>query len=239
MATTIDRTKVGSAFDLLNKCWDVFKNNWQMFIIVNVFTMLSAVIYSLRTDEERSNASILATAAPGFEAIELGSGYLALAVLIILIVVFFYAMTTVLQVRAGRGEQPGFGILFADGRKYFIRLLGLSIVSALLVIGGLILLIVPGIIIFGRIVMSAYFMVDKDLSIGDSLRASNDQAKGNAGLIWTAIGVYFALSIVLGIFEVVPIIGAVISSIGGIIVSMLLPLRYFELKRATVKKKDS
>ena len=52
--------KVGSVFDLLGKSYRIVKENWQLFAVVNIFTVLYAVMDALNpgdydTAKENSN----------------------------------------------------------------------------------------------------------------------------------------------------------------------------------------
>lgn len=70
----------------------------------------------------------------------------------------------------------------------FWKYLGASIVYFLIVIGGLILLIVPGIIWAIKYQMYGYLIIDKGMGIKESLRESGKLTKGVRGkLLWFAI----------------------------------------------------
>ena len=105
--------------------------------------------------------------------------------------------------------------------------------------GGLILFIVPGIIAIGRLFFAPYHLIEKDLSVPEALQASNEQAKKHGTEVWKAIGVVILLSFVASVFDAIPIIGALISAVVYVIVSVVPPLRYQQLKLPNYPKDDS
>lgn len=72
--------------------------------------------------------------------------------------------------------------------KYFWRYLGASILYGLIVIGGLILLIVPGVIWGIKYSYFSYAIVDKDMGVVEALRESGKITMGYKGqLFWFKI----------------------------------------------------
>lgn len=69
------------------------------------------------------------------------------------------------------------------------RMFFLELLIMLAVIGGLILLIVPGIIIGLRLSLAHYYLVDKNMSVMEAYKASWHATKGHLGKIWGMIGV--------------------------------------------------
>lgn len=69
------------------------------------------------------------------------------------------------------GAKPTIDDIFSE-RKLFWRYLGASVLYGLMVVGGLILLIVPGIIWAVKYQFSRYLIVDKQLGIMDSFKQS-------------------------------------------------------------------
>lgn len=75
----------------------------------------------------------------------------------------------------------------------------LSILSALILVGSLLLFIVPFFFILPRIALAPYFLIDKKLGVFDSISASWNATRGSLGKIWGVIGVsvLFAIAIVV------------------------------------------
>lgn len=246
MAKDTDQQKaveVGSAFDLLPKSWEIVKNNWKAFAVVNVLSILSALA-ALSPDYDKGPNNFMAGPTASFSGWELGTilGFgIVIGLILAAVSVILYAMSTVLQVKSSTGKTPSVSELFDTAQKnwLWLRLVGLTIVSGLIVLVGLILLIVPGIIAIGRIIMAPYLMVDRNLGVMDSLKASNELSKNNTGKVWAAIGVTVLIAIAAGIINSVPQIGPIIGTLFGIAFSLVLVLRYQQiknLKTVSVKK---
>jgi uncharacterized membrane protein len=107
------------------------------------------------------------------------------------------------------------------------RLLGLYVVMGLIILVGLILFIIPGLILIRRYFLAPYVMIDKKVSIREALDHSAALSKLNAGSIWGIIGVM----ILIGMVNIIPIIGGLASFVLGSLYSVAPALRYQELKK--------
>jgi hypothetical protein len=227
--------RIGSAFDLLGKSYEIVKKNWQVFAVVNILAILSALFSALGKDTDNDEMSYGAAGSlEGISSLELagvlGAGFAAVLLLVIASI-FLYAMATSLEVKSTAGKKPDLSELFNDGKKYFFRIFGLLILMVLIILVGFILLIIPGIIAIGRLVMAPYHLVDKDLSVMQALKQSNDKAIGNMGRIYGAIGVTILVAIFASIIGVVPVIGPLIGIAITIAFSLVVALRYQQLKK--------
>lgn len=238
--------EVSSAFDLLPKSWEIVKRNWQAFAAVNILSLLAAVaaLFGETNSDDPYSRLNGGGAMSGLSGVGLGAalGVGAIVVLILAAVgIVLYAMMTVLEVKSSEGKKPTVSELFEAATKnwLWLRLVGLLIVGGLIIVAGLILLIVPGVIAFGRVVMAPFFMVDKNLGVMDSLKASNELAKNHTGKVWAAIGVTLLVAIASGILNSIDTIGPLLGTLLGIAFSLVLVLRYQQiknLKTVTVKK---
>lgn len=232
---------LGSAFELLGKSLEVVKRNWKMFVVVNIFTILGSL--SAITPNQKADEYATPTNPPfDFEWVNDGGKLLtvlAIALVLILVMMFVYAMMTSLELRSTSGETPTFSTLFADAKKYWLRLFGLSIVCGLILIVGFLLLIVPGIIAIGRLIMSPYLLLDKDLGVMEAIRQSNEMGKKYPGKVWAAIGVTIVVQILAAVVGIIPILGAIIGT--GIVIaySLVGVLRYQQLKKLGPKTAKS
>ena len=117
---------------------------------------------------------------------------------------------TMFLLKVARGEEASFGLIFAGGR-YFLPILGLSILIFLIVFCGLLLLIVPGIILSLMFSQAYCLVIDRKMGIMESLEVSRQIMVGNkltlfavyllAGLGGAAI---IVLTCCIGIFLVGP-----------------------------------
>jgi len=97
------------------------------------------------------------------------------------------------------GQQPRFGTLFDASWNCFWRYLGTAILYGLIIFGGFLLLIVPGIIWAVKYGLCLYFVVDKGLGPVDAIKASG---RTTMGVKWDlfAFGLLCALINLLGLF---------------------------------------
>lgn len=90
------------------------------------------------------------------------------------------------------GQTPEFSDLFNSFKGCFWRYLGASILYGLIVVGGMFLLIVPGIIWAIKFQYFGYLVIDQNLGVMDSLKKSSDVTNG---VKWPLFG--FAILLVL------------------------------------------
>jgi len=107
------------------------------------------------------------------------------------------------------GEKPGFADLFRFGKVFWKYIAG-TIIYALIVLVGLILLIVPGIYWGIKYMFYAYLIVDEDLGPIEAIKKSGEITQGSKGtLFWLAIVCYLVLLLGLiccgvGLFLAIP-----------------------------------
>lgn len=110
--------------------------------------------------------------------------------------------------------------LLPDWKQAF-GLLAVGVLTALLVIGGLVLLIIPGIWIAFRLSLSNIHFIDKGEGIRKSLRASWDMTKGS--VFWTTV----LVAIIVGLLY---IIGFVLFGIGILVtypLALILAAKFY------------
>ncbi len=109
------------------------------------------------------------------------------------------------------GRKPEITALFTQ-TKHFVNILGGTILVGLIVIGGLILLIVPGIYWALKYSFTIYLIVDKDMGIMEALHASGEMTMGIKGQLFlfglTAAGIMIlgAICLGVGVFVAMPIV---------------------------------
>ncbi|OGZ35498.1 MAG: hypothetical protein A3A94_02665 [Candidatus Portnoybacteria bacterium RIFCSPLOWO2_01_FULL_43_11] len=154
--------------------------------------------------------------------INIGPGLLTALVLgkIPLLSFVFAVISWVLQIIIGIGlikialkfcgnEKGEFSDLFSSYPLFFKYLFG-SILYGLIVFGGLILLIIPGIIWSIKYQFYLYFIVDKGLGPIESLKKSGEITKGVKwnlflfGLLLAGINILGVLALLIGMFAAIP-----------------------------------
>ena len=108
------------------------------------------------------------------------------------------------------GQPVNFGAVTAAGFSMLPRLIGLSIVVGIGSTLGMLLLIVPGIILYLMWSVAIPVAVQEGLGIGDSLRRSRELT---SGVRWRIFGLYVVLGI--GIALLMMLAGAVLGPIFG------------------------
>lgn len=94
--------------------------------------------------------------------------------------------------------------------KLFFRYLGASILYGLIVLGGFILLIAPGVIWAIKFSFFRYFIVDKNAGVMESLKLSAEATKGMKwnlfllGIILIGIVILGAIALGIGLFAAIP-----------------------------------
>ena len=94
---------------------------------------------------------------------------------------------------AARGETPQFATLFSGGAR-FLPFFGLTLLSYLAYGIGFLLLVVPAIILVCGLWAASFFLVDANLGVVDSFKASWEVTKGQRGA-------YFVFAIVGGLLQ--------------------------------------
>ncbi len=154
--------------------------------------------------------------------------FAALIVYIIFLILYFVAVPVVLLLRAAEGQKLTLKEAFTQARKFGPRVLWVSILTGLAVIGGLILLIIPGLIFAAWFSLAVFVAVEEDLKGMAALKRSKELVKGR---VWEMWGLY-SLSSVAGIFNIIPFVGWIVSLVFSIVMSPSVAIRYLQLKQA-------
>ena len=110
---------------------------------------------------------------------------------------------------------------FADGQRgqledlfsctpIFLPYLGASILCGLAIMGGFVLLIIPGIILSIRLYFYSYLMIDRNFSAMESLKESFELTRGAAwdlflfGIVIGLINLLGVLCLLVGLFATIP-----------------------------------
>jgi hypothetical protein len=111
----------------------------------------------------------------------------------------FTAFVSASQIRtyvAGvRSSRVELGDATRAGSQLTWKLFLLNLLIGLTVLGGLILLIVPGIIFAVRLTLAPYFLVDKNLGVLDAFKAGWNATKGHMGKLWGIFGAAFVMAL--------------------------------------------
>lgn len=112
------------------------------------------------------------------------------------------------------------------GFSKFWRFYGLVLLSALIILGGLLLLIVPGLFMIRRYLLAPFYLYDKDLKILEAMRQSAEDSRKHSRAIWGLIGVQFLLSLI----SAVPIL-MLASALLSVVYYCAPAVRYDQVRR--------
>jgi len=131
-------------------------------------------------------------------------------------------MTQEAQLRAVQGERLDFQDLWKVVKQIGWRMFGLYIVTTLLVIVSLLTFT-------ARYFLAPYVMLEKRVGIREALDQSAELTRDHRGSVWGILGVM----ILIGLFNIIPILGGLVSFALGGLYSVAPALRYQQLKRLT------
>jgi hypothetical protein len=219
-----------SAFDLLPKSISAVKNNVGLFLLVSLTGLVTTARYA--QNPTVVNINNLSNLSPGAVLQSLFGVSLGLVVALAVVSWVLQTMAIGLQLKVAKGKKPTLAELWEVARKYTFRYLGLGILSGLVIIGGFILLIVPGFIAVSRLFLASYVMVDEDKGIVEAMKRSSEISKGFGVSIWGIIGVSMLITIIAQfIFSLInPVLGGIAGVLAGMAYSVAPAFRYLELK---------
>ncbi len=98
------------------------------------------------------------------------------------------------------------GQALSKGLSLWPKLFLLEIAVGLISIASLLLFIIPFFFIMPRLVLSFYFVVDKDMGVVDAIKSSWESTRGSVGSVWGIIGVMILMAL-----PVITIVGILIT----------------------------
>lgn len=216
-----------SVFDLPGKSARIVQKYWKLFALVNLPGILLAVMGMFGDDDINDQAfSGLNT---GEWAMLVGFGAVAV-IIFILVSLFFQVMTLRLSLDAINNRPVTAKGLVDIASKHWLRLFGLVVLMILIIGVGLILLIIPGIIAAVFLSLAPIILIDKNTSVVDALKGSYNMVNANVGAVLSALLVIIGLGIVASVVKEIPVFGPLLGTIISIAFSLILFLRYQEIK---------
>lgn len=200
-AAQIGQRPPGAHFDFISESFTIIRSDLGTWVAVSLLTLLVTYAVSIPLSfvgNLLTYGSFLGGAAPGASTVPnlLGVGFS------IVTTALTYALSFLLLVGQGmmglaaaRGARPQVMDLFAPFRL-FVPVFVTSLAVSILIFLGLVLLILPGIIAVGLLVMAPFAAYDQRLSPGDAIRWSVEQSKPH---MWGIFGLGFVASIVSGL----------------------------------------
>ncbi|HEY2515752.1 MAG TPA: hypothetical protein VGI39_33010 [Polyangiaceae bacterium] len=192
--------------EVFAQAWNVLKVHWAVLVfaplvagIIVAAPSLAALVVGLTADLK--GAPSLTTG--------LGTNVASFVVQVV-VQAFFDVGLTRIQLTAARGNVPTFNDLFAGGPLFF-PMLGLTVLHALAVTLGCLCFLVPGLIVHYGLWLASYFLVDSNVGVIDSMRASWKATEGQRLPL-------FVLSMVAA---TVNMAGTMVCCVGGLVTAPL------------------
>jgi hypothetical protein len=172
------------ATEILKEAWHLYTGRFWLFVSLSavpilgflilgiIFTMSGLVYYKpgITTTNNAVGGSIMLV--------------IALVALIALIYISVWAAASLLVVIRDRSETLTFGETMRRGRPYINPFFTTGLLAGLAVIGGVILLIIPGIIFWLWFSQSTYITVGENLVNQEALSQSKSYVKGRMGSVF-------------------------------------------------------
>jgi len=249
-----------SITDIIVESWRLYKENFKHFFMYVLLMFIPTVFLLIAK-------FLLTYFVPSHSWGVIGSTFLIFAMLAIVFAVFAFwfklAFVRVIAKRYTGQMADTIGKELSQSKKVFWPAVGVSILTALAVLGGMLLLIVPGIIFMLWFAFSYLVVAIDESSVMDGMHKSKALVDGRW---WAVLGRLFVPSLVFGILAMIiswivaiplefilshtdktsglyavwDIIGAIIISMGTALITPLtmsaLVILYLELKKTPLAK---
>lgn len=225
-----DHDGLTPSFQLFKPSWEAIKLNLSSFLILVVLPFLYFFFGGLLMGA----TSTATNTSSSLEASDVGIGvtffvYIAVGAVISVILAPALAYLSIKSVRGVKVEPME---AVKAGLGYFWRYIGLSIVVGVIIVIGFLLLIVPGVIMMRRYLLSVYYLIDRDLSISEAMKQSADESKKYSGSIYGIIGVF----VVTSLLSIVPFIGGIVGAVLQLMYTCGPAKRYDEITKLSSHK---
>lgn len=182
---------------LLKETWELYKKRVGTFLLISLIPSLISSFWAL------FSAGYFAVSRDNIN-ITLLTGILIIIAAIAVIFFWFWSQVALLFAIKDSEENIGFKESFRRGWHKIGSYLWISILSALVVIGGYLLLIVPGIIFAIWFSLAAFVLVTENIKGMDALLKSREYIKGRwGGVFWRFIGFGLIVSLILAALAIV------------------------------------
>ncbi len=215
-------------FEALKQAWALVQKNLGLFLGISITSQVILSLLSLSLSPEKSQLTAKNINFAHF----LGSS-LILVVASMLMSSLVAMALIVLVIKTEKGEKATFNDGLEGIKKFFFRFIGVEALTFLAVLGGFVLLIIPGIIFGIWFFASTYVLIDQNKQVKESMTISKGLVKGYTTEVFTrffaaavfSLIVSVAVSLFLGgVTKLLPV-GVVITTIfAAALVAILQPL---------------
>lgn len=134
--------------------------------------------------------------------------------------------------KGAKGEKIDLLPALRQGLPFLPRFIILAIVMAILVGGGFLLFILPGIWLYQRLFLAPYYLIDQNLGPWAAMSASWRAARTFSGAVWGVFGVVAMLTIGASLLSAIPGIGWLLGIVLIAIYYDAPAIRYFQITKA-------
>jgi hypothetical protein len=96
-----------------------------------------------------------------------------------------------------KGEKISVGNALSQALPFWLKNIGLSLLVGLAAVLSFIALVVPFFIVFPRLVLVTYFLVDRKLGVIEAFKASWHETKGHSTKVWGVIGATILMALLM------------------------------------------
>ncbi len=193
--------------DVFSRTWAIFKVNFGSCFLAGLIVMIANAVAG------GIFGVIFGAGMSQLEGVAFAAVWCMQQLVMQAVGAFFNLGMIAFMLRVARGQPTDLGVLFSGGR-WIVYGVVIQLIIGLAFVGGLILLIVPGIIIGLMLSQAMYMLVDQGTDIGGSLGKSVEATDGNK---WTLFATYIVAGVGsmvvvlftcgLGVLLVVPYMG--------------------------------
>lgn len=220
-------TSVQKCFNMIERSWAALSLNLWTFVTIVFIPLalaMAAIAYLLTVLVNDKGEVTVGQVVGDMSTPAIIASVIAILGTLILGIYLSIAMTLT-QLRSAKGVKTSFGEVINDAHPYFWRFVGLSILSALIITVGLILLIIPGLIASFFLVFSTLVLINENTGVIDALKRSYDLVKKNWKVVLSLVIVMLAIQLPSSI----PIIGSAITTVLSIMYFCLPAIIYTQL----------
>ncbi len=210
-----------SVIESWKNSWGIFKKNWKVLIYtVAVTTLVGTILSSIFKVEDLKVG--------GFRTSQAMMVIALYYILKYLIQTLFNIGQTKIDIDAVGGTKPRYSDLF-NSQGVYLKFLLVSILYGLAVLGGFILLIIPGIYVALRYCFAPILIIDKKMGVGEAFDKSKEMTDGKK---WQMIG-FFVVSIIF------VLAGLIALGVGIVVTFIMYELAFVHLYRGLLNESDA
>jgi hypothetical protein len=155
----------------------------------------------------------------------LGLASILLFILLLVALIALVAYMYIVFLASAKGEKITVIAAAKQSPQYALRIIGISLLTVLAVIGGFLLLIIPGLIFLAWFSLAPYVAINENLGVMASMSRSKQLVKGH---VIEMLGL-FGLGSAVSLLQLIPIIGPLASALLNIVVAPAAAIRYLQL----------